>query len=150
MVPPEGELSQEDIDALLGGDADALSEEGLDSLLSETGDDQSSAGAVAAPVSTAEKGAINENTPEALFDVDINLKIRFGRNSLSVENILSLGDGAVVELDKFIDEPVDILANGTLVARGEIMVVNEKVGVKIKEIVSQKERLQALLSGNTP
>ena len=72
---------------------------------------------------------------ERLNDVDLDVKIELGRTQLTVEQILKLGEGAVVELDKLAGDPVDVLVNGQLIARGEVLVVNDNFCVRINEIL---------------
>ena len=89
-----------------------------------------------APVSSAS----GEAKIDLLMDVPLNVRVELGRTRMYVEDILKLGDGAVVELDKLAGDPVDVLVNDRLVARGEILVLNENFCVRITEIVDPKER----------
>ena len=89
-------------------------------------------------VSTPAPGS--EGNIEMLMDVPMNVRVELGRTRMYVEDILRLGDGAVVELDKLAGDPVDVLVNEKLVARGEILVLNENFCVRITEIVDPKER----------
>jgi flagellar motor switch protein FliN/FliY len=75
------------------------------------------------------------------MDVSLNMKIEIGRTKLSIDQVLRLREGSVVELDKVAGDPVDILVNNRLVAKGEILVLNEAFCIRITEIVSPKERL---------
>ena len=77
---------------------------------------------------------------ELLMDVPLNVRVELGRTRMYVEDILKLGDGSVVELEKLAGDPVDILVNDRLVARGEILVLNENFCVRVTEIVDPKER----------
>ena len=81
-----------------------------------------------------------EGKIDLLLDVPLNVRVELGRTRMYVEDILKLGDGAVVELDKLAGDPVDVLVNDRLVARGEILVLNENFCVRITEIVDPKER----------
>lgn len=78
---------------------------------------------------------------DLLFDVQLQLSVELGRTSIPVKEILQLGPGSIVELDKLAGEPVDILVNGKLIARGEVVVVDENFGVRVTEVASQAERL---------
>ncbi|MGB9619023.1 MAG: flagellar motor switch protein FliN, partial [Armatimonadota bacterium] len=73
---------------------------------------------------------------ELLMDVQLDLSVELGRASVAVKELLQLGPGTVLELDRLAEEPVDILANGKLIARGEIVVVDDCFGVKILQIVT--------------
>jgi flagellar motor switch protein FliN/FliY len=81
---------------------------------------------------------------ELLLDVPLDVSVELGRSRVSIQDLLALGPGAVVELDKIAGEPLDILVNDRLVARGEAVVVNDKFGVRITDIVSQSERIARL------
>ena len=76
-----------------------------------------------------------ESSIEMIKDVDLNVKIELGRAEMTVKDILKLNEGAVVELDKLAGDPVDVLVNEQLVARGEVLVLNENFCVRINEIV---------------
>lgn len=76
-----------------------------------------------------------ENSIELIKDVDLNVKIELGRTEMTVNEILKLNEGAVVELDKLAGDPVDVLVNEQLVARGEVLVLNDNFCVRINEII---------------
>ena len=76
-----------------------------------------------------------------LADVELNLTVELGRTSIPVKEVLQLGPGSIVELHKLAGEPVDILVNGKMIAKGEVVVVDESFGVRLMEIASQSERL---------
>lgn len=81
---------------------------------------------------------------DLLLDVPLDVSVELGRSRVSIQDLLALGPGSVVELDKIAGEPLDILVNDRLVARGEAVVVNDKFGVRITDIVSQSERIARL------
>jgi flagellar motor switch protein FliN len=81
---------------------------------------------------------------DLLLDVPLDVAVELGRSRLSIQDLLALGPGSVIELDKIAGEPLDILVNDRLVARGEAVVVNDKFGVRITDIVSQSERIARL------
>jgi len=81
---------------------------------------------------------------EMLLDVPLDLSVELGRSRMTIQDLLGLAPGAVVELDKVAGEPLDILVNNRLVARGEAVVVNDKFGIRITDIVSPAERLARL------
>jgi len=81
---------------------------------------------------------------ELLLDVPLDVTVELGRSRVSIQNLIALGPGSVVELDKLAGEPLDILINNRLVARGEAVVVNDKFGVRITDIVSPAERVARL------
>jgi flagellar motor switch protein FliN/FliY len=92
----------------------------------------------------------NENNAEPgrrldlLLDVPLDVSVELGRTRLSIQDLLALGPGSVIELDKIAGEALDILVNDRLVARGEAVVVNDKFGIRITDIVSQAERIARL------
>jgi flagellar motor switch protein FliN len=81
---------------------------------------------------------------ELLMDVDLPISIELGRTKMSIADILSLGPGSVVELNKLAGEPVDLLVNQKVVARGEVVVVDENFGLRITQLMTPEERLRAL------
>jgi flagellar motor switch protein FliN/FliY len=81
---------------------------------------------------------------ELLLDVPLEVSVELGRSRLSIQLLLALGPGSVIELDKLAGESLDILVNGSLIARGEAVVVNDKFGVRLTDIVSRTERVARL------
>jgi flagellar motor switch protein FliN/FliY len=81
---------------------------------------------------------------DMLLDVPLEVNVELGRTRMTIQDLLQLGPGSVIELDKVAGEALDILVNGRLVARGEAVVVNDKFGVRITDIVSPQERIQRL------
>ncbi len=81
---------------------------------------------------------------DLLLDIPLDISVELGRSRMSIQELLSLGPGSVVELDKLAGEPLDVMVNGRLVARGEAVVVNDKFGVRITDIVSPAERIARL------
>lgn len=84
------------------------------------------------------------NGIEMLMDVALEVSVELGRSHMSIGEILGLRTGSVIELDKLAGEPVDVSVNGTLIARGEVVVVDEKFGVRITEVVSKARRIASL------
>ena len=77
-----------------------------------------------------------------ILDVSVTLALEVGRARMSVRDLLQLAPGAIVELDRLASEPLDVLVNGVRVARGEVVVVNEKFGIRLTEVVSASERME--------
>jgi flagellar motor switch protein FliN/FliY len=105
------------------------------------------AGAANAGDSKKKEAADNGPPIQSLdFILDIPLKItaELGRNKMTVRDILQLAQGSVIELSKFAGEPLEILVNDKLIARGEVVVVNEKFGVRLTDIISPVERIEQL------
>lgn len=92
-----------------------------------------------------EEGAPAENGPRLdLLDVPLHVTVELGRTKMPISDVLQLAQGAVIELDKMAGEPLDVLLNGRLVARGEAVVIGERFGIRITTIVSPRERLARL------
>jgi len=89
----------------------------------------------------AERPMANVNL-DMILDVSVTVSIEVGRARMSINDLLKLSQGAIIELDRMAGEPLDVLVNGTLVARGEIVVVKEKFGIMLTEVVSPEERLR--------
>jgi flagellar motor switch protein FliN len=81
---------------------------------------------------------------DLILDVALELTLEVGRTRISVRNLLALSQGSVVELDKLAGDPLDVLVNGTLVAHGEVVVVNDKFGIRLLDVVSPAERVESL------
>ncbi len=81
-----------------------------------------------------------------LLDINMQLTVELGRTKMQIKKILGLGEGSIIELEKLAGEPVDLLVNGKLIAKGEVVVIDENFGVRITEIVSPHERLDSLFS----
>ena len=79
-----------------------------------------------------------------ILDIPLKVTVELGRATVLIKDILQLGQGSVLELNKLAGEPLEILVNGKLVAKGEVVVVNEKFGVRIKEIISPIERIETI------
>lgn len=80
----------------------------------------------------------------SLIDVQVTLSVEIGRCRLPIKQLISLNQGSVVELDRMVDEPLDLLVNGTLIAHGEVVVVDGQFGLRLIDVVSQTERLKKL------
>ncbi len=87
------------------------------------------------------KGELNMDN---LLDISVEISVEIGRTKMPIGQLLSLSKGSIIELDKIAGESVDILVNGKLLGKGEIVVVNERLGVRIVEIVTPKERVREL------
>jgi flagellar motor switch protein FliN len=81
---------------------------------------------------------------DMIMDIPVRLTVELGRTKISIRNLLQLAHGSVVELDGLAGEPMDVLVNGTLIAQGEVVVVNDKFGIRLTDIVTPQERVQKL------
>ncbi|MFW7342486.1 flagellar motor switch protein FliN [Pollutimonas sp. H1-120] len=83
---------------------------------------------------------------DMIMDIPVQLSVELGRTRLTIKNILQLGQGSVVELDGLAGEPMDIFVNGYLIAQGEVVVVDEKYGIRVTDIITPSDRLSRLNS----
>ncbi len=90
------------------------------------------------------KDTPNMREIDFLLDIPLDVNVELGKTKMQIKELLRLGQGSVVELDKLAGEPMEILVNGKLIARGEVVVVNEKFGVRLTDIVSPSERIRQL------
>ncbi len=81
----------------------------------------------------------SELTLEALYDVPVQVSVVLGRTTMQLSNILKLGRGAVIELDRNVGEPIDVYVNNKIVAKGEIVIVDNKIGVTLTEIIASEK-----------
>lgn len=88
--------------------------------------------------------ADEETNLDVILDIPVTISMEIGRTRISIRNLLQLNQGSVVELDRLAGEPMDVLVNGTLVAHGEVVVVNEKFGIRLTDVVSPAERVNKL------
>jgi flagellar motor switch protein FliN/FliY len=126
-------------------------------------DDKSAAGSAAVAEREPLKGPIGETAPifnklaaptaapagpqndiDLILDIPVQLTVELGRTKIPIRHILQLAQGSVVELDGLAGEPMDVLVNGCLIAQGEVVVVNEKFGIRLTDIVTPSERVRKL------
>jgi len=81
---------------------------------------------------------------DMILDIPVTISMEIGRTKISIRNLLKLNQGSVVELDRLAGEPLDVRVNGTLVAHGEVVVVNEKFGIRLTDVITAMERIQKL------
>lgn len=84
---------------------------------------------------------------ERVMDIPVRISLEVGSATLSVRELVALNQGAVIELDRLAGEPLDVLVNGSLIAKGEVVVVDEQLGIRLTELVSAKARVQSLGDG---
>lgn len=81
---------------------------------------------------------------DVILDIPVTLAMEIGRTKISIRHLLQLNQGSVVELDRLAGEPLDVLVNGTLIAHGEVVVVNERFGIRLTDVISPQERVKKL------
>jgi len=93
---------------------------------------------------TAETGLASDLNLDVILDVPVTLSLEVGRARIPIRNLLQLNQGSVVELERAAGEPLDLYVNGTLIAQGEVVVVNDRFGVRLTDVVSPAERIKRL------
>ncbi|MCO7516174.1 flagellar motor switch protein FliN [Pseudomonas guariconensis] len=129
-----GDAGQADIDALLAADAGKPSA-GTGRLPMEE-----------FPSSPKPNENVSLEGPnlDVILDIPVNISMEVGSTEISIRNLLQLNQGSVIELDRLAGEPLDVLVNGTLIAHGEVVVVNEKFGIRLTDVISPSERIKKL------
>ncbi len=95
-------------------------------------------------LSGSAQGAATPQGFDMILDIPVALTVELGRTKISIRNLLQLAHGSVVELDGLAGEPLDVLINGTLIAQGEVVVVNDKFGIRLTDIITPQERVKKL------
>jgi flagellar motor switch protein FliN/FliY len=121
---PWGAALSEQADA--SSNAEAITSAAFDELASGRGDGK------------------NKVDLDVLLDIPVTLQLEIGRAKVSIRNLLSYTQGSVVEMDRLAGEPLDLLVNGTLIAHGEVVVINDKFGVRLTDVVSPQDRIKKL------
>ncbi|MFA6052176.1 MAG: flagellar motor switch protein FliN [Candidatus Babeliales bacterium] len=86
----------------------------------------------------------NEVNLDVILDVPVTIAMELGRTQINIRNLLQLNQGSVVELERFAGEPLDVLVNGMLIAHGEVVVINDKFGIRFTDVISPSERVKRL------
>ena len=125
-----------------------LDQKGADEEPGERGNDSALSGEPARAFSSP-GGAVEApiNDISMLLDIPVQLSVELGRTKVPIKHILQLGQGSVVELDALAGEPMDVLVNGYLIAQGEVVVVNDKFGIRLTDVVTPSERLRRISKG---
>ena len=128
-----GDAGQDDIDALLAADAGNAGGPGR--------------------LPMEEFGSVPKNNEpvtldgpnlDVILDIPVSISMEVGSTDINIRNLLQLNQGSVIELDRLAGEPLDVLVNGTLIAHGEVVVVNEKFGIRLTDVISPSERIKKL------
>lgn len=129
-----------------GSDDAALADEWAAAMeeAGETGDDEIQA----APLEQLKDEGVKNSTDtpelEVILDIPVIISMEVGHTQIPIRNLLQLNQGSVIELDRLAGEPLDVLVNGTLIAHGEVVMVNDKFGIRLTDVVSQSERIHRL------
>ncbi len=90
------------------------------------------------------EGSGGRNDIDLILDIPVQLTVELGRTRITIKNLLQLAQGSVVELDGLAGEPMDVLVNGFLIAQGEVVIVNDKFGIRLTDIITPSERMRKL------
>lgn len=118
----------------------------IDAMLAEA-EAETDTGAKPAPMTEFTSSAAKvEGAPDldVIMDIPVKISMEVGNTEISIRNLLQLNQGSVIELDRLAGEPLDVLVNGTLIAHGEVVVVNEKFGIRMTDVISPSERIKKL------
>ena len=115
----------------------------------DTGTGATTAAATRAPTAAFEQFAPTQgkgvtNDIDMILDIPVQLTVELGRTKIAIKNLLQLAQGSVVELDGLAGEPMDVFVNGCLIAQGEVVVVNDKFGIRLTDIITPSERIRKL------
>ncbi|WP_313025135.1 flagellar motor switch protein FliN [Pseudomonas lopnurensis] len=131
-----GDASQDDIDALLNqGPAEAAPAPAPRAPLEDF---------ASGPKPSGMQLGLEGPNLDVILDIPVSISMEVGSTEISIRNLLQLNQGSVVELDRLAGEPLDVLVNGTLIAHGEVVVVNEKFGIRLTDVISPTERIKKL------
>jgi len=137
-------------------DAGGISEDDWAAAMAEQASSESPSAAAGATAAAAQPANIFPNFAGAqgkgglmgeldiIMDIPVQISVELGRTKLSIRNLLQLAHGSVVELDALAGEPMNVLVNGTLIAQGEVVVVNDKFGIRLTDIITPNERMRKL------
>ncbi|UTA49494.1 flagellar motor switch protein FliN [Simiduia sp. 21SJ11W-1] len=142
-LPPEEDGTEPDQDAMADEWAAAMAEAGEGGGEAE----EEAPAASTMPLDELEQPVIKTNSGQDLdtiLDIPVSISMEVGSTSITIRNLLQLNQGSVIELDRLAGEPLDVLVNGTLIAHGEVVVVNEKFGIRMTDVVSPSERIKRL------
>lgn len=130
-----GDASQDDIDALMAQGGGSPEPAAPRAPMEEFG---------SAP--KAGNGPVSLEGPnlDVILDIPVSISMEVGNTEITIRNLLQLNQGSVIELDRLAGEPLDVLVNGTLIAHGEVVVVNEKFGIRLTDVISPSERIKKL------
>lgn len=142
MTDERENQSNEEIDSVWG---EAMAEQAEASAGGKPeGDNKEYEKAQFGQLNNESKASDEDANLEVILDIPVTLSVEIGRTKQTIRNLLQLNQGSVVEMDRLAGEPMDVLVNGTLIAHGEIVVVNEKFGIRLTDVISAAERVKKL------
>ncbi|MDO9318643.1 MAG: flagellar motor switch protein FliN [Gammaproteobacteria bacterium] len=123
-----------------GGKSD---QEIADEWAAAMAEDESAAGETSALTQQPRAAAASPDL-DVILDIPVQISMEVGSTSITIRNLLQLNQGSVIELDRLAGEPLNVLVNGTLIAHGEVVVVNDKFGIRMTDVISPSERIKKL------
>lgn len=132
-----------------GDDAQAMADEWASAMAEQTATEATpppAAAPVFQPLAATAGNPPNatHNDIDLILDIPVQMTVELGRTKIAIKNLLQLAQGSVVELDGMAGEPMDVLVNGCLIAQGEVVVVNDKFGIRLTDIITPSERIRKL------
>lgn len=125
-------------------DQDAMADEWAAALAEQTDVESKAKAAPMEELRDDSRAMVGNEKLDVILDIPVTLSMEVGRTQIPIRNLLQLNQGSVVELDRMAGEPLDVLVNGTLIAHGEVVVVNEKFGIRLTDVMSPHERIKKL------
>ncbi|AYN94942.1 MULTISPECIES: flagellar motor switch protein FliN [Pseudomonas] len=126
-----GDSNQDEIDAMMAQGSNPASRAPVEEFAGIQGNNQQITG-------------MEGPNLDVILDIPVMISMEVGHTDISIRNLLQLNQGSVIELDRLAGEPLDVLVNGTLIAHGEVVVVNEKFGIRLTDVISPSERIKKL------
>ncbi|MFC1528870.1 flagellar motor switch protein FliN [Candidatus Latescibacterota bacterium] len=151
IAAESADIDEDDLEAQMAAVMGEEVENGLDESLLEDFSEEGLSEEASIPVQSAEfqqlrpsDEDVDKGNIDRLLDVVLNLSVELGQKQMQIKEILDLGPGKIIELDKLAGEPVDLLVNGKLLAKGEVVVVDENFGVRITDLINPKDMIRSL------
>ncbi|WP_035383672.1 flagellar motor switch protein FliN [Ferriphaselus sp. R-1] len=143
------QISADDWGAAMAEQASATTDDWGAAMAEQAGSTQAAGLSSAKPhvfeeFSSGSGSAASRNDLDMILDIPVQLTVELGRTKMPIKNLLQLAQGSVVELSGLAGEPLDVLINGFLIAQGEVVVVNDKLGIRLTDIITPSERLRRL------
>jgi flagellar motor switch protein FliN/FliY len=124
--------------------AAAMAEQGVEESTEEAAPQEAYESAQFQDLQEEPGGSNMEENLDTILEIPVTISMEIGRTQINIRNLLQLNQGSVVELDRLAGEPMDVMVNGTLIAHGEVVVVNEKFGIRLTDVISPSERVKKL------
>ncbi|WP_437884251.1 flagellar motor switch protein FliN [Pseudomonas sp. LRF_L74] len=146
---PEEQALADEWAAALSEAGDTAGQDDIDALMAQGEPKPSAPRAPMEEFDNSPKGGnlpVNLDGPnlDVILDIPVSISMEVGNTDITIRNLLQLNQGSVIELDRLAGEPLDVLVNGTLIAHGEVVVVNEKFGIRLTDVISPSERIKKL------